>query len=547
MKKGIKAAFILGAALLILGGCSTGQSEDAAQGNSSAGSQSLAVSLPEQLSTLDTTQTTDKVTFTVAQHLFEGLYRLDENSEEVPGLAESVDISDDGKTYTFHLRDGLKWSDGTPITANDFEFSWKRLVNPDTMGPNAYWLDNVENSLDIRNGEKDIDTMGIEAVDDQTFEVQLIDPQPSFLSVISIAWLAPQNEDYVNEKGDNYAASSDDMIYSGPFILENWDRSSDTWELKPNPEYYDNDVVNLDEVQGSTVKEENTGINLFESGDLDFTNISGQFVQQYKNDDALVSQQEVANQFLDFNKKANDELANVHLRKAFALAIDKENLVKSVLDDGSKPLNGLIPAGLYENSETKEDFREYSGNYNEYDLDEAKKEWAKAQEEIGDSVELDLLVGDLDNSKKVAEYIQSQLEENLDGVTINVTPQPPNNVNESRTNKDYELSLSGWIAGSSDMNSYFNLYRPGSSYNYGEYENKEYGELTEKAVTEDANDENQMFEDYKEAEKILLSDDAAQVPIYQSAANYLVSPDVKGIVYHSFGDYFYLREATIEE
>lgn len=547
MKKGLKITLMLGVAMLIFGGCSTGKSEDAESEGSSNSEQSIAVSLPEQLSTLDTTQTTDKVTFTVAQHLFEGLYRLDEDSKEVPGLAESVDISDDGKTYTFHLRDGIKWSDGTPITAKDFEFSWKRLVNPETMGPNAYWLDNVENSLDIRNDEKDIDTMGIEAVDEQTFKVQLIEPQPSFLSVVSIAWLAPQNEKYVSQKGDNYAASSDEMIYSGPFVLENWDRSSDTWELKPNPEYYDQDVVKLDEVKGSTVKEETTGINLFESGDLDFTNISGQFVQQYKNNDALVSQQEVANQFLDFNKKANDELANVHLRRAFALAIDKENLVKSVLNDGSKPLNGLIPAGLYENSETNEDFREYSGDYNEYNPDEARKEWAKAQEEIGDSIELDLLVGDLDNSKKVAEYIQSQLEETLDGLSINVTPQPPNNVNESRTNKDYELSLSGWIAGSSDMNSYFNLYRPGSSYNYGEYENKEYGELTEKAVTEDANDENKMFEDYKDAENILLTEDAAQVPIYQSASNYLVNPNVKGIVYHSFGDYFYLREATIEE
>lgn len=545
MKKWTKLLFFIGTSLLIFVGCSTGES---GQGNdSSSAEQSVAVSLPEQLSTLDTTQTTDKVTFTVAQHIFEGLYRLDEDSNEVPGLAESVDISEDGTTYTFHLRDGIKWSDGTPITASDFEFSWKRLVNPDTMGPNAYWLDNVENSLAIRNGEEDIDTMGIEAVDDQTFEVQLVDPQPSFLSVVSITWLAPQNEDYVNEKGDSYALSSDDMLYSGPFVLEEWNNSSDTWELRPNSEYYDQDAVKLDEVKGSTVKEVNTGINLFESGDLDLTSISGQFVQQYENDEALVSRQEVANQFLDFNKKANDELANDHLRKAFALAIDKEGLVNGVLNDGSKPLNGLIPAGLYENTETNEDFREYSGDYNEYNLEEAQKEWEKAQEDLGDSVELDLLVADLDNSKSVAEYIQSQLEENLDGLSINVTPQPPNNVNQSRTNKDYELSLSGWIAGSSDMNSYFNLYRPGSSYNYGEYENEEYGELTEKAVTTDADDENKMFEDYKKAEDILLNEDAAQVPIYQSASNYLVNPNIKGIVYHSYGDFFNLRNATVEE
>jgi oligopeptide transport system substrate-binding protein len=237
----------------------------------------------------------------------------------------------------------------------------------------------------------------------------------------------------------------------------------------------------------------------------------------------------------------------VHFRKAVALAIDKESLVNNVLSDGSTALNGLIPAQLYANSETGEDFRAYSGDYNVFDLDAAKKEWEQATAELGDSIELTLLVDDSDNGKKVSEYVQNQLETNLPGLKIEITPQPANNVNQARADKKYELSISGWIAGSSDMNSYFNLYRTGSSYNYGEYDNSEYTELVEKAITVDANDENKTFEDYKAAEKILLEDDAAQVPIYQSAANYLVNPKVKDIVYHSYGDYFYLREAYVEE
>ncbi len=548
MKKWLKSTLVLSVAALALAGCSTGKSatDETAAGEKGV-EQKVAFSLPAQLSTLDTTQTTDKVTFTVVQHLFEGLYRLNEDSETVPGLAESVEISDDGKIYTFHLRDGIKWSDGTAITADDFLFAWKRLVDPKTMGPNAYWLDNVVNSLDIREGKADVDTIGLKAIDEQTFEVTLVNPQPSFLSVISIGWLAPQNEAYVTEQGDDYATSSENLIYSGPFILEDWTPASDTWTLKPNPEYYDADVVKLDTVEGSTIKEDNTGINLFQSGELDFTKITGQYVQEFQADEALVSQQEVSNRFLDFNKKASDALGNAHFRKAVALAIDKESLVNNVLSDGSAALNGLIPAKLYANADTGEDFRAYSGDYNVFDLEAAKKEWAQATAELGDEIKVKLLVDDSDNGKKVSEYIQNQLETNLPGLKVDVTPQPANNVNQSRADKNYELSLSGWTAGSSDLNSYFNLYRTGSSYNYGEYDNSKYSELVEKAITVDANDENKVFEDYKQAEKILLEEDAAQVPIYQSAANYLVNPKIKNIVYHSYGDYFYLREAYVEE
>lgn len=549
MKKWVKSALFFSATALLLAGCGAKETTSSKSEESGvATEQTITVSLPAQLSTLDTTQTTDKVTFTVVQHIFEGLYRLDDDSQTVPALAESVDISEDGKIYTFHLRDDIKWSDGTPITADDFLFSWKRLVNPETMGPNAYWLDNVVNSLDIREGRADIDSIGLKALDEKTFEVTLANPQPSFLSIVSIGWLAPQNEAFVTEQGDNYALSSENMIYSGPFILENWEPASDNWTLKPNPEYYDADKVKLTEVNGSTIKEESTGIGLFETGELDFTKITGQNVQHFKDNEAIVSQQEVANRFLDFNKKAKDELGNKHFRKAIALAIDKEGLVNNVLADGSATLNGLIPANLYANPETNEDFRAYSGDYNVYDLDAATKEWTTAKKELGfDTVELTLLVDDSENGKKISEFIQSQLETNLPGLTIKITPQPANNVNQSRADKKYELSLSGWTAGSSDLNSYFNLYRSGSSYNYGEYENEEFSKLVSDAITVDANDENKVFEDYKQAEKILLEDDAAQVPLYQSAANYLVNPKAKNIVYHSYGDYFHLREAYIEE
>lgn len=546
MKKFVTFGLVLGC-LGLLSGCYSSHKSTSSTTNSAATvKQEIKISLPTPLSTLDTNQTTDKNTFTVAQHLFEGLYRFDKDSQPVPGLAKSVDISKDGKTYTFKLRKESKWSNGTPITSKDFLFAWKRLIDPATQGPNAYLLDSVVNSRDIRTQKKNISEIGLSTPDDQTFVVQLTQAQPSFLSVVSVVWLAPQNEAYVKEQGKNYGKTSENLLYSGPFALKDWNQASDNWTLVPNQSYYDAKAVKLTAVHGSTIKEENTGIDLFKNKELDLTRISGQYVQQYSNEAGYVSHKDVANYFLDFNKKVGTPLANLHLRQAISLAIDKNALAKHVLNDGSTALNGLIPANLYTNPETKEDFRKYSGSYNTFNLEKAKKEWQAAQAEVGNDISLKLLVSDDDNGKKISEYLQSQIQENLKGVKILITPQPRNNLNQARRDKNYELSLSGWIAGSSDLDSYFNLYKTGSAYNYGAYDNANYTELVEKARTTDANVPDKQFADYKAAEKILLTEDAAQVPLYQSASNYLINPKVKGIAYHLYGAYFSLREAYVK-
>ena len=539
----VTLTFILGAC----GGAGNKAKESTEKNKTAEITQSITISTPAPISTLDTTQTTDKNTFTMVQHLFEGLTRFDENTTPIPGIAETIDISEDGKEYTFTLRDDAKWSNGDKITAQDFEYAWKRLLNPETQGPNAYLLDNVVNGLDIRNGEKKIDEVGFKATSETEFKVSLENPQPSFLSVIAIGWLAPQQQKYVEEKGDTFGTNSDSILYNGAFVLSEWDGTSDTWKLEKNENYYDAGEVKLTEVNVQTLKEENTGINLYESSELDLVRISGQYVAQYSDNPGYVTYSDVANSFLDFNKKEGTPLANVDVRKAISLAIDKEALTESVLADGSKPLNGLVPANLYANPETKEDFRKFSGEYATYDLKEAQASWKKAQKEVGEKVEIKLLAADTDQGKKVSEYIQSQLEENLPGLKVAVSLQPSNNLNQSRRDKDYELSLSGWIAGSSEIDSYFNLYATDSSYNYGNYDNKEYTKLVTDAKTVDANNSNQQFENYKKAEDILLEKDAAQVPIYQSASNYLVNPKIKNIEYPLYGGYFFLRNAELTE
>lgn len=547
MKLGKKVVGLIATGFLLAACGGTKEAAEKVDSGNLAAEQKISISSPAPISTLDTTQTTDKNTFTMAQHLFEGLYRFDDDSATVPALAKDVKISDDGRKYHFTLREGIKWSNGEPITAQDFVYSWKKLVTPATIGPNAYLLDSVKNSFEIRNGEKSVDELGISAPNDKEFIVELKQAQPSFLAVVSIAWLAPQNQKFVEAQGKDYALDSEHLLYSGPFTLANWDATSDTWTLKKNPEYYDADQVKLEEVAVSTIKEDNTGINLYQANELDLVRINGQYVQQYQDDPGYVSHPDVANCFLDFNKKEGTPLANVHLRKAIGQAIDKEALTQSVLNDGSKPLNGLIPSKLYANPETDEDFRAYSGEYLKNDVKKAQAEWTKAQADVGKKVKLSLLAADTDQGKRIAEYVQSQLQENLPGLEITISSQPSNNVNQSRREKNYELSLSGWIAGSSELDSYFNLYAGESSYNYGNYHNAKYDQLVEDARTINANNPEKQFAEYKEAEDILLNQDAAQVPLYQSASNYLINPKLKGISYHLYGDYFHLRNAYLTE
>ncbi|MDK8200777.1 peptide ABC transporter substrate-binding protein [Enterococcus faecalis] len=547
MKLGKKVVGLIATGFLLAACGGTKEAAEKVDSGNLAAEQKISISSPAPISTLDTTQTTDKNTFTMAQHLFEGLYRFDDDSATVPALTKDVKISDDGRKYHFTLREGIKWSNGEPITAQDFVYSWKKLVTPATIGPNAYLLDSVKNSFEIRNGEKSVDELGISAPNDKEFIVELKQAQPSFLAVVSIAWLAPQNQKFVEAQGKDYALDSEHLLYSGPFTLANWDATSDTWTLKKNPEYYDADQVKLEEVAVSTIKEDNTGINLYQANELDLVRINGQYVQQYQDDPGYVSHPDVANYFLDFNKKEGTPLANVHLRKAIGQAIDKEALTQSVLNDGSKPLNGLIPSKLYANPETDEDFRAYSGEYLKNDVKKAQAEWTKAQADVGKKVKLSLLAADTDQGKRIAEYVQSQLQENLPGLEITISSQPSNNVNQSRREKNYELSLSGWIAGSSELDSYFNLYAGESSYNYGNYHNAKYDQLVEDARTINANNPEKQFAEYKEAEDILLNQDAAQVPLYQSASNYLINPKLKGISYHLYGDYFHLRNAYLTE
>ena len=208
---------------------------------------------------------------TYLNNVNEGLYRLNQDNVAEPAISDGEPtISEDGLVYTFTLRDA-NWSDGSPVTANDFEFAWKRAMNPDTAseyGP--YMMDGViKNATAIMEGSMEYTELGVKALDEKTLEVTLEKPTPYFLSLMSFGTFLPQKEEFVTAQGENYAKNSESVLYNGPFTLANWDGTGLSWQLLKNEEYWDKDTVKLTEINYDVVKEPGTGVNLYTEGEKD--------------------------------------------------------------------------------------------------------------------------------------------------------------------------------------------------------------------------------------------------------------------------------------
>ncbi|WJY28349.1 MULTISPECIES: peptide ABC transporter substrate-binding protein [Sporosarcina] len=487
----------------------------------------------------------DAVGFNVLNNVNEGLYRLNEENIAEPAMAaEEATESEDGLTYTFKLRDA-KWSDGTPVTADDFVFAWQRAIDPATGSPYGPFMmsGTVKNATAISEGKMDKKELGIVAKDEKTLEVTLERPVPYFLSLMSFGTFYPQKEEFVTEKGDAYATNSDNLLYNGPFTLTEWDGTGGSWKYVKNDHYWDADNVKLTEINVNVVQDSATAVNLYQDGKLDRAGVSGDLAMQYQDDPEAVTQAETSVFYFKFNQQKGGKetpLANVNIRKAIAKSFQKEDLADVVLANGSIPANFLVPKD-FAYDENKKDFRELSGDHLEYNAEEAKEFWKKGLDELGvDSLELEILGGDTELSKKMDEYFKSQLETNLEGLKIKLKEVPFAVRLELDSSQDYDIQVSGWGPDFQDPISFLDLFVTDGTNNLMSYSNKEYDQLIADSKGDLALKPEERYEAFAKAEKILLEDDAAIAPIYQRGLIFLEKPYFKGLVSHPFGaDYSY--------
>lgn len=539
-----KRLAILSCAVLLgtfLGAC--GRETSGSESASGESKQVLNLSELAEIPSLDPTVATDAVSFVVLDNVMEGLYRLGENDELVPGVAESYDVSDDGKIYTFHLREDAKWSNGDSVTANDFVYGWERLLDPASASEYAYIMYDIKNAEKVNSGELPLDDLGVEAVDEHTLKVELETAIPYFVQLTTFGSFMPLNEAYVTEQGEKFGLEADTAVYNGPFVLSEWQHEKG-WKYEKNDQYWDKDTVQLDEINVTVVKDISTAVNLFETDKLDRVTLSAEYVDKYKGTEELGTKLESRVYFLYLNEKIKG-LENVNLRKAIAMAYDKQGIVDTILNDGSTVANGYVPEGLA-SSPDGTDFREENGDLLTYNVEEAKKYWEKAKEELGiDSIDLELLTYDDGNGKKIAEFIQQELETNLEGITVTIKQQPFKQKLELESNHDFQLSIGRWGADYPDPMTFVDMYVKDGPYNRVSFYNEDYEQLVANAKSELLSDLPTRWDALLKAEKILM-DQVAVAPIYQSGISYAQKTDVKGIVEHSFGGDYSYKWAYIE-
>ncbi|PFM65453.1 peptide ABC transporter substrate-binding protein [Bacillus cereus] len=534
---------IISASLLLTACSGEKDKENKANANGKvADKQSIHFSYIAEIPTMDVIKATDGESMNVMRNVFEGLYTLGEGNKPISGVAKTHDVSADKKTYTFHLREDAKWSNGTPVTAEDFVFSWQRAVNPETAAEYAFLFFDIKNAKKINNKELPVDELGIKAIDKKTLEVQLEHPVPYFVSLTAFPTFLPINERYFEEQGKQYGLEPNHIIYNGSFKLDNW-KHEQSFQLKKNPTYWDAKAVKLDEINFDIVKDKATEVNLYEAGQIDRVGLTGEFIDKYKNSKEFHKREEVTVQFLRLNQK-NEVLKNKHARLAISEAMNKKQFVETLLNNGSRPAYGLIPEKFATSPEGK-DFRKENGMLVKDDVKTAQDNWEKAKQELGkDQVTLELLTSDNAIAKKHAEYLKGELEKNLEGLTINIKAQPRQQQIKLLLSGDYDIGADGWGPDIADPITFLDLFTTDSTYNYDKYSNKEYDDLIHKVKNDLAADEKERWETMKQAEKILL-EDGAVVPFYQLGRSYLQRSSVKGIVTNDFGGEFNYKWAEV--
>ncbi|MBQ1322203.1 MAG: peptide ABC transporter substrate-binding protein [Erysipelotrichaceae bacterium] len=522
--------------MLLLVGCSGGNNGGGDAAPADGGSDAVTVvtlQAPTPLISMDPVVVTDGTSFSALTMCFSGLMSLDADGNPVPDAAESFTVSDDGTLYTFKLRDGAVWSNGDPVTANDFVYAWDRMRSEESAADYAFLWDICA-------------VESYKAVDDLTFEVKLSSPSGFFLGLTAFPSMFPINAKVAQEKGDQYALSTGDMVYNGPYTMTGW-TAGYSFEFEQNPTYWD--AANFDanyakKVIFREITDTQTALMEYESGNLDTVSLSGEQVDANSSAPGFVNRLAGYMYYLTINMGNNHhnrtgaaDLSNANIRKAISFAIDREEIAR-VLNDGSVAAGGIVPIDLAANPATGADFREDQGYIVSYDEAKAKDFYAKGVAELGHDVTFDLLYGsdEGDSIIKAAEQVQSYLE--AVGFTVNLNPKPKKerlDLAGTADDHDYDVMLTRWGPDYADPQTYMDLFLTESvDYNDGGYSSEVYDSLVHDAeFGAGVSDANMRWSLFLEAEKQLIVEDAAVVPVFQAGGAMIISPKISGIEFHS--------------
>lgn len=501
----------------------------------------ITYNLGTEPETLDVATSTGKVEATVQMAMFEGLTRLDADNQPIPGMAERWEISDDGLVYTFYLRDA-KWSNGDPVTAHDFEYAWKRLLNPETAAEYSYQAFYIKNGEKYNAGEVSADEVGVKALDDKTLEVTLETPAAYFLTLTAFPNLYPVNKNVV-EANPDWHTKVETLVGNGPYKIVKWEHQQKI-ELVKNPEYWAADDVKIDRIVMTMVESQDTELSMFETGQIDIAeNPPVQEVRRLLDEGTATLYPELSVYYYMFNVE-KEPFNDPRVRKAFAMAIDRQAIIDNITQANQLPAYAMVPYGIPD-AKPGEDFREVGGNdYFTEDVEKAKELLAEAGYPDGKGLpEIKILYNTNEAHQKIAEAIMEMWKKNL-GVEVSLSNQEWQVYLNTRKTGDYQVARAGWAADYVDAMTFLDMWMTDNGNNQTNWGNPEYDRLIREAkATADPEERIKLMH---EAEKILM-DEMPIMPIYFYTNVNMYKPWVKGVVVPMVGGYQEFRWAYIEK
>lgn len=479
----------------------------------------------------------------ILDHLFEGLVKITADGKISPGMAKEWEVSEDGLTYTFYLRDNIKWSNGDPVTAEDFEYAWKYCLDPRTASYysyqlyyikgaeefNTYAITPEEDATDetMKKDEEELqklsDALGIKVIDSKTLQVTLERPTPYFLELCSFHTYYPINKK-VQEANKDWNKEADTYVSNGPFKLAEWEHKEYIL-LKNNENYYEKNKVKIKEMQFLMLEDINTAWQMYQNGELDLAYpLPQQVLNKLKDDKSseLVIGNDLATYFYRFNT-TRKPFNNVKVRKALSMSIDRNAICEQVAMGGQKPAFGYTPPGI---PDANGDYQANLGPLFREDIEEAKKLLADGLKEEGiDKFEFTLLYNTLEGHRRIAEAIQEMWRKNL-GIDVKLENVEFQYLLDRWHNLDYDVSFAGWTGDYIDPMTFLDLFASWSTQNDTGWENAEYDSLLRQAQEE--MDRQNRMDLLKQAERILM-EEMPIMPIYFYTMPYTVKPYVKDV------------------
>ena len=511
--------------LALFSGCSKEDTDQQNHGNT------LRITILDDPQSLDPRQVRDLSTVTVMHMLYEGLMRVDTNGEIIPGIAENVEISRDLKTYTFRLRDS-RWSDGEPITANDFERTWKSILDPQSPAPNGYQLYVIKGAKEAKEGKLTLDKVGIIAEDSKTLVVRLKAPTPYFLELTASHFFYPVNRTMRNN-------TSQDIVTNGPFRLTHWNHH-DELVAEKNPEYWDVDSVNLDQIQ-LMVLDENTALQMFEMGQLDWagspmSTIPQDAIQPLREKGKLQITPAAATHWFRFNTNKTP-FNHPKMRRAFNLALDRQAIVDHITQGNQVPAIGIVPPSFGFQNQLY---------YHDADVEKARQLFQEALWEIklkrNELPTITLCYAYNDRNHKVAQAVQQQWNEAFD-IEVSLENCEDKTFFEKISTHDYQIGIGSWYANIRDPINFLDVFKyKNNKTNYTEWENPRYIALLDFSQLQNDLEKRKMF--LEKAEELLIKETPV-APLFHGSFNYLKKENIHNVYFSDLG-YLDFKHARID-